>query len=581
MIIYPIHGKYKTKKDFDVSVIIPMYKSKKVILEQIRRWPTTDKGISVEIIYVDDKCPEHSSQSVMSGWKERSDKEYFNVKLILNQNNKGFGEACNTGAHYANGKYLIFLNADTLPEPNWIKPIYDIFERDKNVGIVGNLQLKEGGELHGTIDSAGSQWWWGEANFLHIGRHILDGKILDTPLFPEELPQHLNCESDREMVTGCCLSIRKNLFKYIGGFNPAYRIGYWEDSELCLNVRELGYRVVFTPKSIIWHKLSHAKVGKHVYHDINKQYFMNKWDASGKLDSLVNSPRPIKRNKVKKILIKRDAANGDVLVAAGVSHALKQKYPDAEIHFCTGCSKVLLENPYIDKIIDQFEAFSNLHKYQRVIELDGAYERRPNVHIVQAYADEAGIKVEDMKYYVHCANEILEYQLPKDYIVIHAGVTNWVGRNWNTKGFEDVAQKLLDKGENVICIGKGADRLVPCTLDLRSSITFFEMNKVIQDAKMFIGIDSMPMHVAQILDVPGVCFFGSIDSTYRIYNTKMKAVHANRKEVPCLGCHHRRLPPCTTLQICETGNLDCENKVETEIMQLAISLKLNRIKNAT
>jgi len=191
------------------------------------------------------------------------------------------------------------------------------------------------------------------------------------------------------------------------------------------------------------------------------------------------------------------------------------------------------------------------------------------------------VKVEDLQYYVHCADKIENYELPDDYVVIHAGVTNWVGRNWSTEGFVEIAQRLLDQGENVVCIGKGADREVPCTIDLRSRITFFEMNKVIKDAKMFIGIDSMPMHIAQILDIPGVSFFGCVDPKFRIYNTKMQAIHANKKEVPCLGCHHRRLPPCTTLQNCETKNLDCEKKVTINDMWLSVSTKLNRIKNAT
>lgn len=575
MIIYPIPGKKQTDKQFDVSVIVPMYKSKGVIEEQIRRWPQDEPKLDIEIVYVDDACPEHSSQAVMQGWANRPDAENYNVKLVLNKKNKGFGEACNTGVHHAQGKYIIFLNADTVPEPFWVKPIFEAFEKDMQIGIVGNLQLKEGGVHHGTIDGAGSQWDWGECNFLHIGRHVLDNEYLEEPIYPDQLPTHLNCLSDREMVTGCCLAIRKNLFDYVGGFNNYYRIGYWEDSELNMAVRELGYRVVFTPESKIWHKLSHAKVGKHAFHDINKQYFMNKWDASGRMDKLVVDKRPLARPKVKRILVKRDAANGDVLVAAGVLPALKEKYPEAEIHFSTNCGKVLLGNPHIDKMLDQIEAFNNLHRYQRIIELDGAYERRPTIPLTTAYAEEAGIRPEAMEYFVQCADEIESYEIPelKDYIVIHAGATNWVGRNWSTEGFQQIAQWLLDEGHQVVCIGKGADREVPCTIDLRSRITFFEMNKLVRDAKLFVGIDSMPMHIAQILDTPGVSFFGCIDPKLRIFNSKMTGVTA--PNLPCLGCHHRRLAPAITLQHCETGTLDCEKMVTVEYMKEQIKRKIN------
>lgn len=579
MIIYPIPGKININQTPDISIIIPMYKSKKVIEDQIRRWPVTDLGLTTEIIYVDDKCPENSSQAVMQKWKIRDDHKNFYVKLIINSKNKGFGGACNVGAFHAKGKYLIFLNADTVPEPNWLKPIFHAFEQDEKIGIVGNLQLKEGGDQHGTIDGAGSEWLWGESNFLHIGRHILDGETLDNgPLFPEQLPQHLNSLSEREMVTGCCLAIRKDLFKNIGGFNERYRIGYWEDSEINMTVKEKGYRVVFVPNSIIWHKLSHAKVGKHDFHDLNKQHFMSKWDASGRLDALVKDKRPLKRPKVKKILVKREAANGDVLVAAGIIPALKNQYPEAEIHFCTSCPQVLKNNPYIDKTIDQYETFSNLHRYQRIIELDNVYERRPYTPIAEAYADEAGIRVEEMSYYV-TSTELQSYHLPDQYIVFHAGTTNWVGRNWISERFEEIAERLLDNNQHIVCIGQGSDRLVPCTLDLRSRISLFEMNYVIKQSKLFVGIDSMPMHIAQIYGVPGVAFFGSINPKLRIYNNQMEGIVA--PNLNCLGCHHRQMPPCTSLKICETGTFNCEKEVTTDQMWSSIERKLNQCNQNT
>lgn len=571
MILYPIAGKYNINESFDISIIIPMYKSKKVIQEQIRRWPTNDSGIKTEIIYVDDNCPEHSSQSVMQGWNKRKDKNLFNVKLVLNQKNKGFGEACNTGAHYAKGKFLIFLNADAIPEPNWLSPIYDAFCNDEKAGIIGNLQLKEGGELHGTIDSAGSEWFWEETNFVHIGRHILNNQLLENPIYPEDLPKELNCLSEREMVTGCCLAIRKNIFNYVGGFNHYYRIGYWEDSELCMSVKELGYKIMFTPESVVWHKLSHSKIGTHIFHDINKQYFMNKWESSGRIDSLVKSKRPIKRNEINRILIKREAANGDVLTSACVASALKEKYPKAKIDFCTGCGQVLYKNPYIDNIVGQYEAFNNLHKYQLVIELDGSYERKPNLNLIQAYADEAGVKKEDCKFFIH-TEKVKDYILPEKYVVVHAGVTNWVGRNWQTEKFESIAQKLLDNNFKVICIGKGADRLVPCTLDLRSRISLFEMSDVIKNATFFVGIDSMPMHIAQITNTPGICYFGSVLPQYRIHNSKMIGINA--QDVPCLGCHHKNLAPSVSLNVCKTGNLDCEKKLNVDLMWNLIKKQL-------
>lgn len=568
LILYPIPGIYDGGKKFDISVIVPMYKSRKVIADQIRRFPTIDKNLNVELIYVDDRCPEKSKQEIMQGWKKRPDHQEFCVKLIVSQKNRGFGGACNLGAHHAKGRLLLFLNADTVPEPNWLQPIVDAFD-DAEVGIVGNLQLKDGGEHHGTIDGIGSEWTWDDTNFLHIGRHTLNNEPLEKPLTFDDLPAEYKVLREREMATGCCLAIRKSLFDYVGGFDNRYKIGYWEDSEINMAVRELGYKVVIEPKSIVWHRLSHAKVGKHPYAEANRQLFMNKWVTSGRLRRLVKAKMSTNIYKIKKILVKRMGANGDVLIAAGVLPLLKKKFPDAQIHFSTYCPEILYDNPFVDKIISEQEANQNQHKYHYVVDLDGAYERRPLVPFTNAYAEEAGFQAKDMEFFLRA--DAVDLGL-ENYVVIHAGMTAWPGRNWHGEKFEKIAKKLLDTGQNVVCIGVGSDRPVTCTADVRGKLSIHQTAGVIAKSRLFIGIDSMPMNMAQVLNVPGVAFFGCIDPKSRIFRKNMTGVTAD--DLQCLGCHHRQLAPRTSLDQCETGTFDCENLVSDIKMWKVIEGKL-------
>lgn len=556
MILYPIEGVYQ-REPLDISIIIPMYKSKAVIADQIRRWPTTDKGLRVELVYVDDGCPQHSSQSVFKCWNKRRDRSDFTVRLIVNKRNTGFGMACNKGAFHAYGKYLVFLNADTVPYPNWLYPIFELFESDPSVGIVGNLQLKEGGEWHGTIDGAGSEWYWPDTNFIHIGRHILDGKPLERPLKPDEFPSGV---AERDMVTGCCLAIRKSLFDNLGGFNQCYRIGYWEDSDLCMSVKDKGFKIVFQPESVVWHKLSHSKVGQHRFQESNKLRFINKWVATGRFDKMISSPRPIRLSDPNLILVKRDAANGDVLLAAGVASAIKKRYPSSTIHFTTTCPDVLQNNPYLT-VVDQAFVLNNAHRYQWIVDLNLCYERRPKIHILQAYADEAGVPVADMDFFFRTDKPPLE--LPENYVVMHADMTNWIGRNWLSKRFSEIAQRFLDRGERLILIGGQRDLDIPCTLDLRLNTTLYETAYIIQRAKLFVGIDSLPMHIAQVLDTPGVCFFGCIDPQLRIFRHNMTSVTA---KIPCVGCHHEQFPPVVSLEKCSVGDLGCEYGVSSDMM---------------
>ena len=147
--------------------------------------------------------------------------------MIVCGANRGYGEACNLGAKHANGKYLIFLNADVYTSPDWIRPMYDLLEGDSQIGIVGNLQIQNNKKDAMLIDSAGSSFKWqggDKGNFTHIGRNIYKGKYLPKPMSVKNMPDDLSVGSEREMVTGCCFMIPKQVFCEAEGFNEAYRI---------------------------------------------------------------------------------------------------------------------------------------------------------------------------------------------------------------------------------------------------------------------------------------------------------------------------------------------------------------------
>lgn len=269
----------------DVSIIVPMYRSKQVIIEQMKSWDFEDDGLTKELIYIDDCCPMESYKEVINFWSAKATQNLL-VKVLKTHSNSGYGGACNTGASIAQGKYLIFLNADCVLSPNWIRPMFDLIERDQSIGIVGNMQIKDG-----YIDSAGSEWSWESNSFLHIGRHTYHGnKISKFKL--NEIPTDLQIPEEREMVTGCCFIIPKKIFVTLNGFDPQFKIGYWEDSDLNLRLRSLGYKVYFQPESKIHHKVGHSGAGCHAFQSNNRMVFKKRWIDTGRLDNMVSAIRP-------------------------------------------------------------------------------------------------------------------------------------------------------------------------------------------------------------------------------------------------------------------------------------------------
>lgn len=571
--IYPISGKY-TNKELDVSIIVPLYKSYHHVRKQIMTWQF-ETNLSCEIIYVDDKCPEDSKRAVYKSWNERNHSSNETIKLIPSKTNLGFGGACNLAAHQAYGKNLVFLNADTIVTYNWLKPIVELLEKPK-VGIVGNLQLKNGGELDDTIDSAGSEWDWTTGNFLHIGRHIYKGEPLSKPMKYSEAPKDLLEVGEREMVTGCCFGIRKELFWKLGGFDQNYRKAYWEDSEICMAVQRAGYKVMFQPNSIIYHTGQHSG-GKHELYESNRSRFFDKWVTSGFIDNIVREKRFMPPFKVSWIIVKRKEANGDVLVASAILKHLKEQHPGSKICFVTSCPWVLDGNPHVDKICSSMDECPN---HQRVVDLDMVYERRPFTNILEAYMNEALVPNASFDLPVG------EKEIEEKYVVFHTTQTAWVGRNWHRERFNKIALKVQEAGYKVVAIGAEDGHKVPCDYDMRKRMSVTEMATLIGNAELFIGIDSFPFHVAQFTKTPSVVFFGCVDPKTRIYSEDVIGMSDTTTPVTahsgltCLGCHHRKLPPSTVTDICireKMGMIDspeCEDLVSVHQMWKTIEEKL-------
>jgi hypothetical protein len=58
---------------------------------------------------------------------------------------------------------------------------------------------------------------------------------------------------ETEIATGCCMMIKKEVLKKVGLLDDKYFL-YYEDSDLSVRAKKAGYKIVYAPKSIIWHK---------------------------------------------------------------------------------------------------------------------------------------------------------------------------------------------------------------------------------------------------------------------------------------------------------------------------------------
>jgi GT2 family glycosyltransferase len=188
---------------------------------------------NIEVVIVDNASKDGSSQYLRKKIGQQK-----KVKIIYNEVNLGFAEGNNIGAKEAKGKYLTFLNIDTIVAPDWMNAIVGTMDLDYSIGACQSKLLQMNNPEF--FDSAG--------DFIDkYGVMMRRGGDLSE----KDKGQYDKIE-EIFSARGAALTIRKALFERIGGFDASYFLIY-DDIDLCWRTRLYGYRVVFIPKSVVYH----------------------------------------------------------------------------------------------------------------------------------------------------------------------------------------------------------------------------------------------------------------------------------------------------------------------------------------
>lgn len=189
------------------------------------------------------------------------------VKIIVNRINLGYAKGNNQGASIAKGEYLLFLNNDTVCDPNLIHHMLDTFTREENIGVVGVRILNDGGKLQhlGVCFTSGYVPY-------ELGDQV--GDI--SPRIPLDDPRVYSIRPVPS-VTGACMMIKRSVFDEVGGWNEQF-INGWEDTDLVLRAREKGYSVWYNGMAVVNHK-KHGSVnaGRFRFEAQNRKLYDDIW----------------------------------------------------------------------------------------------------------------------------------------------------------------------------------------------------------------------------------------------------------------------------------------------------------------
>ena len=248
-------------KNPTVSIIIPCHNQWLYTYRCVSSIIHSVENISYEIIIADD-CSNDETKKC-TGYFE-------NIIHIRTESNIGFLKNCNHAALHASGKYIVLLNNDTLVMNNWLSSLLDTIENNHDIGLVGSKLIYPDGRLQ----EAGGIIW-DDGNAWNYGRY-------EDPEQPE-----YNYLKEVDYISGASILVPKKIWDKIGGFNEMYSPAYCEDSDLALTIRQLGYKILYQPLSVVVHfeGISHGQEPVNnsreqnikSYQIINNEKFRLKW----------------------------------------------------------------------------------------------------------------------------------------------------------------------------------------------------------------------------------------------------------------------------------------------------------------
>ncbi len=221
------------------SVVVPLHGRMDLLTYQLALLSDDERMAAQDLIYVLDDPPRRRELLDLA----HSAHLRFGLpfRVVTLEENLGYAPACNIGTSYARAEFTCFLNSDVMPtEPGWLESMIAHLRRDPMIGVLGARLLFEDGTVQhdGMVlkplpQAAG--WPFPQ----HPGKARLPGP--ETGLL------------DVEVVTGACMLMRTELLRDVGGFDESYVIGDFEDSDLCLRIRERGLRCAVDRAVRLWH----------------------------------------------------------------------------------------------------------------------------------------------------------------------------------------------------------------------------------------------------------------------------------------------------------------------------------------
>jgi len=239
----------------DLSIVIVSYNTKDFLQKCIESIKETAKDLTYEIIVVDNASKDGSALLVKKNFKD--------VLVIENKENFGFSKANNIGVKKTSGRYVLFLNSDTVIYGNVLKKMIDFMDNQSQAGAATCKLVLPSGKIDDASHRGFPTPWNSFSHFSGLSRVF--GK---TKIFGGYNLGFLDLSKIHEIdaLAGAFMIVRRQAGVEVGWWDEDYFF-YGEDLDFCYKLKEKGWKIYYVPEfSILHFKGVSGGIKKHSKH---------------------------------------------------------------------------------------------------------------------------------------------------------------------------------------------------------------------------------------------------------------------------------------------------------------------------
>jgi len=216
----------------ELTVIVVNFNDKAHLQRSLSSVEENAKGLAFEIIVVDNNSQDGSAEFI--------EKNFPGVKLIRNKENVGFSRANNQAIRESRGEFILFLNTDTVLFPNALGLLLEEMRANPQIGALGPALLRDGNRYQ-----------------VSFGKKVSFFSEIVQKFFLNHYYRLLlkTFQEKREVgwLSAACLLMKRSVLAEAGLFDENFFL-YFEDIDLCLRIREKGWKLVFFPRARVFHE---------------------------------------------------------------------------------------------------------------------------------------------------------------------------------------------------------------------------------------------------------------------------------------------------------------------------------------